>query len=486
MFRRRFLVLGLILVLPLAAAVGCATNPVSGKREFSLVSGAQEEQIGRDGYQAVVSEFGLYEDAALTAYVNSVGQKLASASHLPNLDWHFTVVDDAAVNAFAMPGGYIYITRGILAHLNSEAQLAGVLGHEIGHVTARHSAQRITQQQLAGLGLGLASAFSEGFRRYSGAAETALGLMFLKYGREDEHQSDQLGIDYMSKAGFDPREVPSTYSLLKRIGEKGGERLPTFLSTHPDPGDRETRTAALARTAAAGKTGLQIGERAYLQRLEGLVFGRDPRQGYFEGERYYHPQLQFQISFPSGWKTQDTRSAVLAAEPNQRASMQLTLASAGDRSPSGFVDELLRTGKISDANGRSETIGGYPAWVGRLTVTDQNNAQTVLAAAFIRKAGDQMFQILGRSATPGDAYEERVIQSARSLRALTEAARLNVRPDRIRVISVTTTGSFESVVRAAGAQALSLEETAILNNADPDEDARRGQSLKIVVPGRAR
>jgi predicted Zn-dependent protease len=310
--------------------------------------------------------------------------------------------------------------------------------------------------------------------------------MFLKYGREDEHQSDQLGIDYMTAAGYDPREVPATYSLLRRISEKGGERLPTFLSTHPDPGDRETRTAALARTAAAGKTGLQIGERAYLQRIDGVVFGRDPRQGYFDGERYYHPQLEFQMSFPSGWKTQDTRSAVLAAEPNQRASMQLTLAQAGDRSPAGFVDELLRTGKIADANGRSETIGGYPAWVGRLAVTDQNNAQVTLAAAFIRKTGDQMFQILGRSATPGDAYEERVIQSARSLRALTDPARIRVQPDRLKLITVANNGSFESVVRAAGSQGLNVEDTAILNNAEVDEEVRRGQSLKVVTKGTAR
>src|SRR5438445_6288474 len=125
---------------------GCATNPVTGKRQFSLVTPQQELQMGTEGNKAVLEEYGAYDDPKLAAYVDSVGLALARVSHLPNLEWHFTVIDDPAVNAFALPGGYIYITRGILAHLNSEAQLAGVLGHEIGHVTARHSAQQATQQ----------------------------------------------------------------------------------------------------------------------------------------------------------------------------------------------------------------------------------------------------------------------------------------------------------------------------------------------------
>ena len=154
--------------------------------------------------------------------METVGQKVARASHQPGLAWHFTVLDDPTVNAFAMPGGYIYVTRGILAHLNSEAQLAGVLGHEIGHVTHRHTAERITQQQLYGLGFGLASALSETVRRYGDLAQQALGLLFLKYSRDDERQADELGVDYAAKAGYDPREIPSTYAMLKRVSDQAG------------------------------------------------------------------------------------------------------------------------------------------------------------------------------------------------------------------------------------------------------------------------
>src|SRR5688572_20597854 len=275
-----------IAVFLAATLAGCATNPVSGKRELSLVSSAQEEQIGREGYSAVVTEYGLYSDQELQTTVETVGNKLAKVSHLPNLAWKFTLLDDPSVNAFAMPGGFIYVTRGIVAHLNSEAQLAGVLGHEIGHVTARHSAQRITQQQLAGLGLGLAGIFSEGFARYSQAAQTALSLMFLKYGRDDENQADELGIQYAVAAGYDPREIPKTYEMLQRVSSRSGQRLPTFLSTHPDPGSRQQRTTTLAQTAVAGKTGLVVNQRNYVQQLDGVAYGRDPRQGYVEGTRY--------------------------------------------------------------------------------------------------------------------------------------------------------------------------------------------------------
>src|SRR5437016_8255861 len=178
------------------AVYACATNPVTGRREISLVSPEQELQIGRDGYTAVIAEYGKYDDAALGAYVDGVGQRVAHTSDLPNLEWHFTIVDDPAVNAFAMPGGYIYITRGILPYLNSEAQLAAVLGHEIGHVTHRHTAEAITRQQLYSLGFGVLQVAVPGLRPYSSAGQQALGLLFLSFSRQNENEADALGVEY--------------------------------------------------------------------------------------------------------------------------------------------------------------------------------------------------------------------------------------------------------------------------------------------------
>jgi predicted Zn-dependent protease len=481
----RFLTLPAAVVVAGLIVWGCAVNPATGRRELSLVSAEQELRIGAEGHGAVIAEYGRYEDARLQAYVDSIGQAVARASHLPNLKWTFTVLDDPTVNAFAMPGGYIYVTRGILAHLNSEAQLAGVLGHEVAHVTARHSAQRLTQQQLAGLGLGIASILSPTVREYSDAAQTALGLLMLKYGRDDENQADQLGVDYATAAGWDPREIPATYETLGRVSAKAGQRLPTFLSTHPDPGDRQQRTTSLASAAAAGKSGLQVRGRAYVERMDGVVFGQDPRQGYFEGTQYYHPALGFEIALPDGWKTQDTRQALAAVEPNQRAQMQLSLASTDVQSPAGFVQSLQSQGRIAGSAGGAETVGGFQAWLGRLRVADGQGGTSLLTAAFIRKTPEQLFQVLGRSVTPGDANDERILSSARTFRPLADPARRSPAPARVKVVKVAANGSFQSVVEKQGPGA-PPEDLAILNNRQLDETVRSGEVLKVVTPAKTR
>jgi predicted Zn-dependent protease len=476
-----------LLALALAVA-GCATNPVTGAHQFSLVSSAQEEQIGREGFPAVVAEYGAYGDPALQAYVDTVGHRVARVSHLPNLAWKFTLLDDPTVNAFAMPGGYIYVTRGILAHLNSEAQLAGVLGHEIGHVTARHTANRMTQQQLAGLGLGIASAFSPSLARYSDVAQQGLGLMFLKYSRDDETQADELGVTYATAAGYDPREIPSTYAMLKRVSDRAGQRLPGYLSTHPDPGNREERTRGLAQKAVVGKTGLVVRGRAYVQKMDGVVFGTDPRQGFLESNRYYHPQLRFQMSFPEGWKVQDSRTAVRAVlgEDQPTAQMELTLMQKNDFTPEQAVAELERTGRISGARGSSETIGGFPAWVGHVAVPGDQGAVSTLTAVLVRRSPELMFEVVGKSGEPGDAADEQILAAARSFRELTDPARLAVQPDRVKVVAAQDAMDFQGLVQSLGAQAANEEDTEILNNAHGDQMVNANELVKIVVAGRKR
>ena len=474
----RALALGLLAL----GAVGCATNPVTGHRELSLVSSNQELQLGRQGYPAVVREYGSYGDAALAAYVDSVGQRVARASHLPNLEWHFTVLDDPTVNAFAMPGGYIYITRGILAHLNSEAQLAGVLGHEIGHVTHRHTAEQMTQQQLVGLGYTALQIAAPQLQQYDAVAQQALGLMFLRYSREHETEADELGVSYATLAGYDPHEIPPTYAMLKRVSQAAGSNIPAFMSTHPDPGDREARTTQLAAQASAGKTGLRIAQRDYLKHLEGVVYGRDPREGYFEGARYFQPTLDFQLDFPAGWKQQDSRSAVMSAEPSQRGMVQLTLAQGGDATPSAFAQSLLGSGQALTVQGASERIGGYEGWVGRLTVNSQSGP-TRLDAAFIRVSPQTMYQFLGESAVPGDAVDDAIFRTMRSFRAIEDRSRLNAAPPRVHLASVPSAGLLRSVLAALGPSGITPEETAVVNNLDLDESLLAGKTLKLVRPG---
>lgn len=485
--RARLAAAGLFLAA-LAFACACAVNPATGRRELSLVSADQELAIGQEGYPATIAEYGLYDDKRLAAYVDSIGHRLAKVSELPNLDWHFTVLDDPVVNAFAMPGGYIYITRGILAHLNSEAQLAGVLGHEIGHVTARHSAKHITQQQIAGLGLGLAGALSETFARYSGAAEQGLGLLMLKYSRDDESQADALGIRYATAAGWDPRQIPSTYAMLKRIGERAGSGLPFYLSTHPDPGDREARTTALAAQAVAGKTALQVHRREFLARTRGIVYGDDPQQGYFEDNRYYQPAMGLELAFPPGWATQNGHSAVIAQEPQKAAALQMTAASnAGALAPDEYVAALRRDGRIAAADGAAESIGGWGAWVGRITIPGANGAApTVLLAAWVRTSGTQMLQFVGQSAGVGDANTSRMLESIRSLRRLSDPKRANATPQRLRIQPAPVAGTLQSLLGRFGANAVSADDAAILNGLELTDTVPAGEWVKTVEPGQKR
>jgi predicted Zn-dependent protease len=223
-----------------------------------------------------------------------------------------------------------------------------------------------------------------------------------------------------------------------------------------------------------------------VHRLDGLVFGDDPRQGYFEGNDFYHPGLVFAITFPAGWTHQNARTSVTATAAQQRAGMQLTLADAGDLAPAGFVAKLASNGRISGSRGGSETIAGLPAWIGRVSVPVEGGTARVLAAAFIRRSPDQLFQILGQTGQPDDADFAQVLASARSFRVITDPARLRPTPGRVRVTSVATAGTFSSAIAALGAQGLDLEGTAILNNRSSTDPLRPGELIKSVTPEKVR
>ncbi|MDH4272678.1 MAG: M48 family metallopeptidase, partial [Candidatus Aminicenantes bacterium] len=277
MGRRWFFVLFLIIGL-----VGCATNPVTGKKELSLISENQELALGKQTDVEIRQQYGVYGDAALNAYVQSVGRSLAPHTHRPHLDYQFAVLDTPVVNAFAVPGGYIYVTRGILALMGSEAELAVVLGHELGHVNARHSVQRMSEMMLVQVGLAVGSALSDTFAEISGLAGVGVQLLFLKYSRDDERQADTLGIEYAREGAYNPGEMVAFFSSLEKLGDvSGGHALPGFLSTHPLTSERIDRVRQML---TEGDRTLEVKERPYLGRIDGLVYGNDPRQGYVEGQ----------------------------------------------------------------------------------------------------------------------------------------------------------------------------------------------------------
>jgi predicted Zn-dependent protease len=245
-----------------------------------------------------------------------------------------------------------------------------------------------------------------------------------------------------------------------------------------------TTTTALAQQAIQGKSGLMVDERAYVQRLDGLAFGEDPRQGYFVGDVLYHPALRFQMTLPAGWKYQNSRAAVAAQEPAQKAVMQLSLADAGTLSPEAFAQGLVTAGKVAAAQGRTETIGGAPAWVGRISIPQENAAAVVMTAGWIRRADTLMFQVLGRSQQPGDADDEKILASLRSIRTLSDAARLGVTCDRVKVEKVAANGTLQATLQKLGATPAQYATDAAINGVGLDETVRTGTLLKRVVAGK--
>jgi predicted Zn-dependent protease len=270
----------------------------------------------------------VYDDPKLQDFINNKGQEMARISHRPNLKFTFRVVNSPVVNAFALPGGYVYFTRGIMAHFNNEAEFAGVLGHEIGHVTARHGAQQQTQQILAQVGMIAGMIAAPQFAQFAEAAQQGLGLMFLKFGRNHESQSDKLGVEYSTKIGYNSFYMADFFKTLCRITDASGARMPAFLSTHPDPDDRygnvKKQSEEIQKTMPAAN--LQVNRDAYLRMIDGLVYGEDPREGYVENNVFYHPELKFQFPTPRDWQTQNSPTQFVMVDKNQKAMMLFTLA----------------------------------------------------------------------------------------------------------------------------------------------------------------
>ena len=423
-------------LMPVALVIAlatCATNPVTGRRELSLISESQEISMGQEAAKEVVASISPVPDNALQQYVSGLGMTMARASERPNIPWSFTVINDAQVNAFALPGGPIFITRGILTHMNSEAQLVSVLGHEIGHITAKHSVQQMSQAQLAQIGLIAAVIVKPELAGFGDLASQGLGLLFMKFGRDDETQADDLGFKYMTAAGYSPTEMAEMFRTLQRLGGGTGEgRTPEWLSTHPDPGNRVQKT--LDRTAATTlPANLKVEREGFLQRTEGLIFGDNPREGFFRQTQFLHPDLKFQLDFPSGWKTQNQATAVVGVSPQQNAIVVLALA--GDKAPNVALSEFLNQQGVQSQGGSSGSINGMPAASGTFTAQTQDG---VLAGnvAFVSLDG-RTFRILAYSPQQVyGTYRGVFAQSLGSFRRLTDPAALAVQPVRVHLVRI--------------------------------------------------
>jgi predicted Zn-dependent protease len=457
----------ILLASLIAGPTACARNPVTGKREIALVSESQEIQMGQQYAQQIVKSMGVYDDKKVQDYVSHLGMTLAAKSERPQLPWAFYVMDDPTVNAFALPGGSIFVTRGILTHMNDEAELVGVLGHEIGHVTARHSVQQMTRQQIAQVGLGVGSILSSQVAQYAGLASQGLGVLFLKYGRDAESQSDLLGFKYMVREGYDPHAMADMFTTLQRVSRlEGGGDIPEWESTHPDPGNRIEATNKRIDTLSVPTSKLRLAREEYLPIIAGMTYGEDPRQGYIEGNTFYHAGLRFKLDLPTGWQAQNTPEALAAVSPQQDAMFQLTAPGRG--TPDEAAKQFFGQEGIKSADVSSSPVNGNAAVSGLFEAqTEEGAVQGVVA--FV-KYGDLTYRLLGY--TPAgklQAYEKTFRSSIASFAELKDKARLDVTPWQVELVKVDR----EMTVTEFNKQhpsTIPVERVAVVNGLDTPED----------------
>jgi predicted Zn-dependent protease len=469
---RRAVALALLMALP-----ACATNPATGRRQLMLISESQEIQMGREADKEIEGAFGIYPDAEVQAYVARLGAELAASSERKDLPWTFRVVDDPTVNAFALPGGFIYVTRGLMTHLNSEAELVSVLGHEIGHVTARHTAAMLSKQQFAMLGLGVGMIVRPELQQFGQLAQAGVGLMFLKFGRDAERQADDLGLRYLDRLDYDPQEAVQVFSVLERASQREGEggRLPSWLSTHPAPEDRAQRLQAAITSGRL--SGDKIDRDEYLDQIDGMVFGENPREGFFVQNAFYHPDLRFSLRFPQGWKADNQRQAVGAVSPNQDALVVMSLERHA--SADQAAQEFFRQQGVRPAQTQRTSINGKRAVSG---VFEAVSGQALLAGrvAFIEHDG-KVYRILGYTPQARWRSYDRVFAEAiASFDDVTERRYLDVQPQRIDIVELggaTPVASFAS----RNATPVSADVLALINGVAVGGMLPAGQDVKTVV-----
>lgn len=470
-------------LVALAAALllaGCATNPVTGGQNFVMMSEEQEVQLGRQHHQAVLQQFEVLDTPGLQEYAGAIGESLARDSHRPNLVFHFTVLDDPMVNAFALPGGYIYITRGILAYMNSESHLAGVLGHEIGHVTARHSVRQQSQGALAGILGGILGAYT-GSQAISDLSNVVGAAWISGYGRKHELEADRLGAEYLARSGYDPEEMIDVIGILKsqeefalaRAQEEGREpqSYHGLFSTHPR---NDARLQEVIRAANRFRVinPVPVDREAFLRRLDGMTFGLNEEQGVLRGNQFYHRSMNFTVRFPDGWRVDNRPDRIVAVAPDNGAVIQLMAEDLNRReTPRQFLTNKFSN--LSQGEALGENNQGY---TGISEIDTPFGKRDSRVAAIVRDK--RVFVALG--VKRDGLLNEPFLDTVHSLRGLREDEKALASERRIRLIRARSGDTFTSLAEQTPLTNYAADQLRLLNGLYPDGEPEPGQLIKIV------
>jgi len=497
--RRLLIALGLVAIV---FVPGCATveNPVTGKKEHTVMDEKSEMAEGAKAHPQILAEFGEYKNPAVQAYVNEVGQRLAKASHRPELDWHFTVLDTPDVNAFALPGGYVYVTRGIMAYMDSEADLAGVIGHEIGHVTARHGSQRATRQQGAGIGVIAATILgavleSQGVPgAASAASQASQGLAagyVAKYSRSQESQADKLGAEYLTRLNYDPHNMVDVIKVLEsqerfaadqakaegRTPRQGGS---DWLASHPSNEQRLREITEIANQYKPQASYADEGRDRFLQVMDGVAFGESTEQGVTRGRNFYHEPLGIALTVPPGWKIQNSAEALVLV--NGEGNAALIVKSVPPQAGSTHEEIIRNALKPSSGKTEHRTYNGLPATHFSGTVQNQNGQQQAVELtlvtgpsntnfAFIYGAKDQ--QSLQR------AYPQ-MQQAESSFRAMTPEDRNAAHAWKLKTVPLPS-GGFAELAKQSPLTTNAEQQLRLLNGVYGGGEVKPGQLVKVVA-----
>ena len=469
--------------------VGCATvtNPVTGEREFTVLSTAEEVRLGQQSAQAVKEQIGLVRAPKLERVVNAIGERLAALSPRQDVSYRFAVADMPEPNAFALPGGWIYVSRGLLTITQSETELANVMGHEVGHVAALHAAQRQTRSTWVGLGTVLGTAAASvlgGGAAAQGAAQlgqvVGAGLI-ASYSRDQERQADQVGQDLSARGGWDPAGMASFLHTLERWStlKTGEPRLPTFLDSHPMTSERVQTTRTRAAQISKAERPQVVGSReAFLRTLEGLLVGPDPAEGVVREAAFLHPGLDLWMALAPGWQTVNQPTALASQAPGGEA-LWILQAQGESGDPRRAAAAWLQQNEVEVLQDSRAPIGDWPAY--SLRARGQSQSGPVeLRLTWV--AHPKLMLRLTGAASPArsDAYAPTFERLARSLRPLTAAERRSITERRLRVVEARAGESLAALSRRTG-NAWGLEETAVANGLTVEARLAAGTPVKIAV-----